>query len=932
MPDSEDRMKSIPDQIDHHVDPKLFPPSGGVITMMFTDIEGSTPIKAEIGDEEYFERILKPHDELIRACLSSHHGQEYKHIGDSIFAGFSNPQDAVGCAVSIQAALTSSPLPAGSKGNLQVRIGLHTGNPKIYFDDNTKLFDLSGTDVDKAARVEGLANGGQVLISEETKVLAKPDSVHNWGYWELKGLGRNRIFEILWPGKSPEKPSGRLFLEPVRHLTPFIGREEEIARAMDAVRDHRLVILKGMGGIGKTRLASEIASRVRDSFEDGVFFAKLDYVPNQESAFVSELVSLLQVKTAGFPDEIEALCVFLQNKSPLLVLDNFEVVLSAAPVVRTLLKRCPAVRVLVTSQCSLGIEGEEEFEVTPMKVELEHPSELATLDSYQLFYNRARKKPAPGDIPEVTSILGLTDGIPLSIELAAAWVGRKTFSEIRQGLERKGREILSWAGAPPEDMRHASIQASLDWSYDLLSPEEKSLLPKLSVFAGGFFAEDVAEVCETEEAATLLDSLNQSSLVFRTESLGRSRYGMLSTVNDYGAKKLGEEKGKFIERHARHFLKVLEKSDTQLREKGGQREGLARISADLENFRQGLGAAIEKGDNPAVVGYSRAFAIYLLMTARFAENHRNSLQALEAAESLQGPQLIASCQHKLGVAYWNLSTGDWGENRKKASACFQAALRVFTEKEFPVDWAKAQNNLGNYYLNLPTGDHGENLKKGIACYEAALRVYTENDFPVDWAMVQRNLGGAYWGLPTGDRGENLKKAFACYEAGLRVISEEEFPVDWAKAQSKLGQAYTDLPTGDRRENLNKAFACFQAALRVFTEKEFPVRWARVQNNLGEAYTDLPTGDRGENLKKAFACFQAALRVFTEKDLPSYWAFTQENLGNAYTKLPTGDRGENLKKAIECYEMALRGCRAFGLQDEVARLDSLLSELKCEGNK
>jgi len=715
MPDSEDRMKSLPDQIDHHVDPKLIPPSDGVITMMFTDIVSSTSIKAEIGDEEYFEKILKPHDELIRGCLSSHHGQEYKHIGDSIFAGFSKPQDAVACAVSIQAALTSSPLPGGSKGNLQVRIGLHTGNPKYYFDENTKQLDLSGTDVDKAARVEGLANGGQVLISEKTKVLAKPDSVHNWGFWELKGLGRNRIFEVLWPGKSPEKPSGRPFLEPVRHLTPFIGREEEIARAMDAVRDHRLVTLKGMGGVGKTRLASEIASRVRDSFEDGVFFAKLDYVPNQESVFVSELVSLLQVKTAGFPDETEALCVFLQNKSPLLVLDNFEVVLSAAPVVRTLLKRCPAVRVLVTSQRSLGIEGEEEIEITPMKVEPEHPSDLPALDSYQLFYSRARKKPAPEDMPEVANILGLTDGIPLTVELAAAWAGRKTFPEIRQGLERKGREILSRPGAPPEDKRHASIQASLDWSYDLLFPEEKSLLPKLSVFAGGFFAEDVAEVCETEEAATLLDSLNQSSLIFRTESLARSRYGMLSTVNDYGAKKLGEEKDKLLARHAQHFLKILEKSNAQLREKGGQREGLTRISADLENFRQGLGAAIEKGDNPALVGYSRAFSNYLSMTARFAEDHRNSLKALEAAESLQDPQLIASCQNNLGATYWQLPTGDRGENLKKAIACYEAALRDRTEKDFPVDRANTQNNLGVAYWNLPTGDRGENLKKAITC-------------------------------------------------------------------------------------------------------------------------------------------------------------------------------------------------------------------------
>ena len=160
----------------------------------------------------------------------------------------------------------------------------------------------------------------------------------------------------------------------------------------------------------------------------------------------------------------------------------------------------------------------------------------------------------------------------------------------------------------------------------------------------------------------------------------------------------------------------------------------------------------------------------------------------------------------------------------------------------------SEATLGNLTLNL---------RRAIACFEAALRVYTESDFPSDWAATQGNLGAAYIDLPTGDRGENLRRAIACFEAALRVQTETDFPSDWAKAQNNLGNAYGNLPTGDRGENLRRAIACFEAALRVQTETDFPSDWATTQNNLGNAYSDLPTGDRGENLRRAIACFEAA---------------------------------------------------------------------------
>jgi tetratricopeptide (TPR) repeat protein len=279
--------------------------------------------------------------------------------------------------------------------------------------------------------------------------------------------------------------------------------------------------------------------------------------------------------------------------------------------------------------------------------------------------------------------------------------------------------------------------------------------------------------------------------------------------------------------------------------------------------------------------------------------------ALRVYTETEFPVDWAGTQNNLGNAYAQLPTGDRSENLRRAIACYENALRVYTETEFPVDWAGTQHNLGNAYSELPTGDRSENLRRAIACYENALRVYTETEFPVDWASTQNNLGNAYLFLPTGDRSENLRKAIACYENALRVYTETEFPVDWAGTQNNLGNAYSKLPTGDRGENLRRAIACYENALRVRTETEFPYDWAGTQHNLGTAYSELPTGDRSENLRRAIACYENALRVYTETEFPYDWAGTQHNLGTAYSELPTGDRSENLRRAIACYENALR---------------------------
>jgi predicted ATPase/class 3 adenylate cyclase/predicted enzyme related to lactoylglutathione lyase len=906
-----EHLKSLLARIDPAILQQLMPLTGGVVTMMFTDIVNSTAIKAGLGDETYFNDVLEPHNRLVRERIAAHHGRELKTIGDAFLVGFALPREAVDCAVDIQQRLAAAPILADGTP-LEVRIGLHTGSPRVYRDPVSALIDLSGTDVDKAARIEALARGGQILISEETHVLVKPQA-HDWGLWELKGLGRHRVFEALWPGKAPGRPSGRASLEPVRFLTSFVGRESELSTAMSVVAERRLVTLRGPGGIGKTRLAEEIAARVAERFDDGAHVVELAQTADSETAVALEVLRRLEVEVEKFPDELTALTQTLRSRRALVVLDNFEGVMSAASLVDKLLRRCPGLHLLVTSQELLGVDGEQQLEVTAMPTaataSVDGVDALAVFDSFKLFQDRARLQkpdwsPGPADARVVAEILESTDGIPLLIELAAAWVDRIALRTLRDGLSQRRSAYLRRSGSGIAERRHASSEACLDWSFNLLAPEEQRLFARLSVFVGGCFPSDVAAVCEEDGAAVLLDSLRGRSLLSSGESSEQTRYQMLPTIREYAARKLGPEGERLRRRHAGHFLQVLDRADDQI-QGAEQFVGFDRITADLENIRAGMNGAVAAADHPIAVRYAQAFATYLRLTAKVSEGLERARQGLKSAEALNDSALIASCQNNLGIAYRNLPTGDRGENLQRAIACYEAALGAYTEREFPMQWASIQNNLGITYEDLPTGERAANLQRAIACYEAALRVRTEREFPMQWARTQNNLGGAYGDLPTGERGANLQRAMACYEAALRVYTEREFPMDWAMTQNNLGNAYRGLPTGNRDVNLQRAMACYEAALRVYTERGFPMGWAETQNNLGLAYGDLPSGGRGENLQRAIACYEAALRVRTEHEFPMGWAETQNNLGLAYGSMPTGDRGENRQGAIACYEAALR---------------------------
>jgi predicted ATPase len=763
----------------------------------------------------------------------------------------------------------------------------------------------------------------------------------------------------------------------------FAGREREIGDCIEALRKHRWMTLTGMGGIGKTRLAVEVGGRLSAAFENGVVYVGLTHTNNSEQAVLSTLAAALKESGLDVKGDNEiALIAALKNRRLLLILDNFEAVMNGAVVPAKILLQCARVRLVVTSQRALAmsLEGEHEWPVRPMAIPQSHEllplEQLSEIESFKLFRERAiAVQPdwhvTPENLSLAKEILDLTEGIPLSIELAAAQVGDRSLAEIASGIKAARLEFLQREG-PLLDERHTSIRACIDWSFNLLPTDAQVLFPKLAVFQGGFFAEDVEQICQIPNGAKLLITLKNQSLLARDEQLAPIRYRMLGTVQDYTNSKLGKDRILYEARHAKYFLDVLKSANRRL-SSWDHLVGKARINVDLENIFAGVNYSRRCGEHRALVEYSFSLADYLRVTGRFAERLALAREAQSAAEALNDLQLVAECENNLGIAYWDLPTGDRVENLKRAIACHEAALRVRTERDFPQDWATTQNNLGNVYSNLPTGnreknlsraiacyeaalrvrterdlpqdwattqnnlgtvysemsigDRDENLKRSIECYEAALRVYTERNSPQDWAMTQNNLGTTYCNLPTGDHDDNLKRALACYEAALHIYTERDFPQDWAMTQYNLGIAYSDLPAGDRSENLKRAIACYEAALRIYTERDSPQDWAQTQNNLGISYSDLPIGDRSENLKRAIACYEAALHIYTEHDSPQDWAQTQNNLGTAFGNLLAGDRGENLKRAIACQEAALRGYEAAGDTSETRRISELLAGLR-----
>ena len=561
----------------------------GTVTLLFTDIEGSTRLLERLGPERYGE-ALDVHRRLLRGAFQRHGGYEVDDEGDAFFVAFAQAADAVAAASEGQRALAEAEWEHGEE--IRVRMGVHTGEPVAVPPKYV------GLDVHRAARIMASGHGGQVLVSAATRRLL--DEI------EVVGLGEHRLKDLLQPeplyqlvvvGLPSAFPALKTLGNRPTNLpvqpNALIGREREIEEVSALVRSGsaRLVTLTGPGGTGKTRLALQVGAELLDDFASGVFFVSLASI-RDPALVLATVARALAVREAPGEPLLETLSSYLEQKQILLVLDNFEQLLAAASEVSMLLARCGMMKLLVTSRERLRVSSETVFQVPPLRLaaadsgfELLRANEAVVLFAARAQAAGGRFTLDAANASAVAAICARLDGLPLAIELAAARTPMLPPEALLLRLE--SRLPLLAGGARDAEQRQRTLRDTIQWSYDLLEPDEQRLFARLSVFADGCRLDSAQPVCEPNGSGCIellegVASLVDKSLVRqRSDDDGEPRFWMLETIREYARdclQELGDAEATRT-RHACYFVSYARKN------RRGVEANLKRLAREHDNFR-----------------------------------------------------------------------------------------------------------------------------------------------------------------------------------------------------------------------------------------------------------------------------------------------------------------------------------------------------------
>ena len=584
----------------------------GTVTFLFTDIEGSTERWER--DSKAMSAAVARHDALLRAAIESHGGYVFKTVGDAFCSVFQDAREALTSALDGQRALAETDFAA--VGGLKVRMALHTG----FADERDG--DYFGSTVNRTARLLDIGHGGQVLVSDVTAdlvrdALPKTAALHELGAHRLKDLtAPEHVHQLVASGLTAKFPLLRS-LDTLRNnlpqqLTSLIGRDQEVAQIAELLDEHRSITLTGVGGVGKTRLALQAGAELADRFEDGVWFIDLALLADSD-LIAGAIAALFGVRESPGQSSLEAIGHALKPKRMLLILDDCEHVIAvAAKVAEALLRTCPQVRILATSREPLHIQGERIVPVstlsTPESTEGLTVARALEHAAVALFVQRAaasdsRFSLTDANVAGVGEISRRLDGIPLALELAAARVRALGVSHLSEHLAQRFRLLTGGGRTAPA--RHQTLRAAIDWSYNLLSEAERLLFCRLGIFAGGFDLEAATAVCaakpiEEFEVVDLLSSLVDKSLVM--PDFGHEmRYRLLESTRAYALERMEEEgvRESTCERHCRYFAEIAKKLCDAL-PTTNLNPWLARIRANLENYRAALEWALGRGRDSAL--------------------------------------------------------------------------------------------------------------------------------------------------------------------------------------------------------------------------------------------------------------------------------------------------------------------------------------------
>jgi predicted ATPase len=638
----------------------------GTVTFLFTDIEGSTRLLNELGDR--YVEALAEHRRLLRETFERHDGVEVDTQGDAFFVAFSRAQDAVVAAAEGQTALAHGPI--------SVRMGIHTGEPRLTEEGYV------GMDVHRAARIAAAGHGGQVLLSQPTReLLDSTVQLRDLGEHRLKDLTRpERIFQLgqdEWP-RLKSLNQTNLPVQP----TSLIGRGRELDEILNLVRSHRLVTLTGPGGVGKTRLGLQAAAELVDEFRDGVWFVSLSALRDPKAV----LPTISQTLRVG---QQETLDEHLEHMQALLLLDNFEQLLDAAPQIAGLLQATPSTKVLATSRSPLHLAGEREYQVP----------QLADDDAVALFTERVRAaKPTFESDEHVVEVCRRLDNLPLAVELAAARTKVLSPAQLQERLEQSLPLLSGGARDAPE--RQRTLRATIDWSYELLSEGEQQLFRRLAVFAGSFDLVGAEEVCDAD--IDTIGSLVDKSLLRQT---AEGRFFLLATIREYAAEQLGEDPAadEVRRRHAERTLRVAEEARAR------HHEGLDELQALHDDARAALEFLSGVGESELELRLALAFEVFWLGRGHVREGQRRLEAALTDAAD-------APADLRIGAMVRAASLARIGGDPDGAERHALAALELAREVSDPPAVAAALRELAQ--AALARNDHARTL----TLYDEALAV------------------------------------------------------------------------------------------------------------------------------------------------------------------------------------------------------------------
>jgi predicted ATPase/class 3 adenylate cyclase len=655
----------------------------GTVTLLFSDVEGSTRLVDTLGTERYAE-ALSLHRALLRQAFGGHGGYEVDEAGDGLLVAFAGAGDAVAAAAEAQQALAVADWPEGVA--VPVRMGVHSGEPLVVPPKYV------GMDVHRAARIMGAAHGGQVLVSQTTAHLLGDESrLLDLGEHRLKDLSLpQRLFQLLVDGVTMEFPPVRTLENRPTNLpvqrTAMVGRDEELAGLRELLLRPQvsIVSLTGPGGTGKTRLALQLAAELVDEFPNGVWFVSLSPLRDPELV-VSTIAQTLGLREDPSRPAAEVLRAFLEGKRMLLLLDNFEHVSESAAAVATSCGSAEGVKLLATSRSPLRLSGEHVFPVPPLS--LPAPGEdLATLSeaaAVALFVERAVTARAGFALTEanaasVAELCAHLDGLPLAIELAAART-RVLPPQAILGRLSDRFELLTGGARDLED-RQQTLRATLDWSYDLLSAEEQRLFARLSVFTGGCRL-DAAEAVSVDDVGSALEGIvslvEQSLLRERDDFDGEPRFWMLESIRAYAAEHLAHagETDAAAAAHFDYFARFASEAEPHWRDPDEGR-WIARFISEIDNVRTALTYAREHAPSAAL---EMATDLAWLWQNGYAREGEDLLRELRAEAPAAEAALQARAHAVQLVVRSDFALVDRAEAREAVEACVESGSRDYGE-------------------------------------------------------------------------------------------------------------------------------------------------------------------------------------------------------------------------------------------------------------